>query len=154
MTTTPGSAGVLLERDTVPPYVRVVPAAAKLPEDQVVPTVVDPRFPLNSVVLLPDTASVTPEPLRAGGADSPAVRATLAEWAPGRMRVTLRGSDAPRVPPGRRELVSRLARHGGRHGRRRCTAGDHTLLTRGAAAGRPRGERSLRVGRVRSAASW
>ena len=93
VTTTPGSTGVLLERDTVPPYVRVVPGAAKLPEEQVVSTVIDPRFPLNSVVLLSDTASVTPEPLRAQGSDSTSVRATLAEWAPGRMRVTLQGTE-------------------------------------------------------------
>jgi hypothetical protein len=92
VTTTPGSTGVLLERDTVPPYVRVVPGAAKLPEEQVVATVVDPRFPRNSVVVLSDTASVSPEPLRTQG-DSTSVRATLAEWAPGRMRVTLEGSE-------------------------------------------------------------
>jgi hypothetical protein len=93
VTTTPGSTGVLLERDTVPPYVRVVPGAAKLPEEQVVATVVDPRFPRNSVVVFSDTASVSPEPLRTQG-DSTSVRATLAEWVPGRMRVTLEGSES------------------------------------------------------------
>jgi hypothetical protein len=91
--TTPGSVGVLLARDTVPPYVRVIPGAAKLPEEQVVPTIVDPRFPTKSVVLFSDTATVTPRPLRAQGADSTPVRATLAEWAPGRMRITLDGSE-------------------------------------------------------------
>ena len=55
-----GGAGILFERTPCRPYVRVIPAAAKLPEDQVVPTVIDPRFPLNEVVLLPDTASVSP----------------------------------------------------------------------------------------------
>jgi hypothetical protein len=92
VTTTPGSTGVLLERDTMPAYVRVVPGAAKLPESQVVATIVDPRFPVNSVVVLPDSASISPAPLRTQG-DSTSVRATLAEWAPGRMRVTLQGSD-------------------------------------------------------------
>jgi hypothetical protein len=91
VTTTPGSVGVLLERDTVPPYVRVVPGAAKLPESQVVATIIDPRFPLNSVVVVSDTASLTPEPLRQG--DSTGVRARLAAWTPGKMRVTLEGSD-------------------------------------------------------------
>jgi hypothetical protein len=91
--TTPGSVGVLLERDTVPPYVRVVPGAAKLPEDQIVPTVVDARFPVNTVVLLPDTSSVSPAPIPALGADSTSVKASLADWAPGRMRVTLDGSE-------------------------------------------------------------
>ena len=116
VTTTPGSVGVLLERDTVPAYVRVVPGAAKLPEEQVVATVVDPRFPLHSVVVLPDSASVTPEPLRPQGADSTKVRPTLAEWAPGRMRVTLRGRGAPGISGHLGELVPRLAREGGRPG--------------------------------------
>jgi uncharacterized membrane protein YfhO len=75
----------------VPPYVRVVPGAAKLPESQVVATIIDPRFPLNSVVVVSDTASLTPEPLRQG--DSTGVRARLAAWTPGKMRVTLEGSD-------------------------------------------------------------
>ncbi|MBA3554249.1 MAG: hypothetical protein H0W29_05780 [Gemmatimonadales bacterium] len=91
--TTPGQPGVLLERDTIPTYVRVVPGAAKLPEERVVPTVVDPRFPVNSVVLFSDTASVEPERLPTAGPDSTTVRASLAEWAPGRMRIALEGSE-------------------------------------------------------------
>ena len=91
--TSHGSVGVLYERDTAPPYVRIVPAAAKLPEDQVVSTVTDPRFPVDGVVVFPESASVSPAPIRAGGPDTAAVRATLAEWKPGRMRVTLTGSD-------------------------------------------------------------
>jgi len=94
--TTPGSVGVLLERDTVPSYVRVVPGAAKLPEDQIVPTVVDPRFPVNAVVLLPDTSSLTPAPIQSLGSDSTRVRARLADWAPGRMRIELEGSETRR----------------------------------------------------------
>jgi len=92
-TTTPGAVGYLYERDTTPAYVRLVPAAAKLPDDQSVATVVDPRFPLASVVLFPDTASVTVEPIRGQVPEPSAVRAILAEWAPGRMRITLEGSD-------------------------------------------------------------
>ncbi len=91
--TTPGTTGVLLERDTVPPYVRVIPGAAKLPEEQVVPTIVDPRFPANAVVLLPDTTSLTPAPIQALGADSATVRPTLADWTPGQMRITLEGGE-------------------------------------------------------------
>jgi hypothetical protein len=91
-TTTPGQVGHLYERDSVPPYVRLVPGAAKLADDQAVPTIVDPRFPLRSVVLLPDTASLTPAPLQAQPQPSSA-RATLDEWAPGRMRVALDGAD-------------------------------------------------------------
>jgi hypothetical protein len=93
--TTPGAPAVLFERDTTPPYVRVVAGAAKLPEDQLVPTVIDPRFPYNSIALYPDTASLAPEPIRGGQVPAPAtVRATLADWAPGRMRVTLEGAAA------------------------------------------------------------
>ncbi len=95
VTTTPGAPAVLMERDTVPPFVRVVPGALKLPEDQVVPTVIDPRFPFNAVALFPDTVGFEPEPIRGGQVpeDVP-VRPTLAEWAPGRMRVTLAGTTA------------------------------------------------------------
>ena len=88
-----GSVGVLYERDTVPPYVRVLPAAAKLPEDQLVPTVIDPRFPVSGVVVFPESASVSPEQIRGGGTDTTGVRATLAAWRPGSMRITLAGSD-------------------------------------------------------------
>ena len=89
-----GSTGILYQRDTLPDYVRVVPAAAKLPEEQVVPTVIDQRFPRNDVVLLSDTASVSPEPIRSGAPDTTAVRAALTEWKPGSMRIALAGSDS------------------------------------------------------------
>ena len=92
VTTTPGAPAVLMERDTVPPYVRVVSGAAKLPDDQVPPTVIDPRFPVNAVALYSDTASVSPAAIQAGRLPSPSpVQATLAEWAPGAMRVKLAG---------------------------------------------------------------
>ena len=92
VTTTPGTLAVLLERDTIAPYVRVFPGAAKLPEDQIPPTVIDPRFPVDDVVLYPDTAGVTPPPIRAGQLPAPSpVKATLADWSPGNMRVTLAG---------------------------------------------------------------
>ena len=61
-----GRPGHLYERDTMPPYVRVVAGAAKLPDDQSPRTVIDPRFPVSDVVLYPDTASVSPAPIRAG----------------------------------------------------------------------------------------
>jgi hypothetical protein len=92
--TTPGTTGVLFERDTLPVYVRVLPGAAKLPDDQVVPTIIDARFPYDALALYADTASLAPEPIRAAQLPAPsAVRATLADWAPGRMRVTLAGAD-------------------------------------------------------------
>jgi hypothetical protein len=92
VTTTPGSTGILLERDTVPPYARVVPGAAKLPEDQIPPTVIDPRFPVNAVALYPDSATVTPTPIRPGQMPTATgVQATVADWAPGNIRVALAG---------------------------------------------------------------
>ena len=127
--TTHGSVGVLYERDSVPPYVRVLPAAAKLPEDQTVPTVTDPRFPVNGVVVFPESASVSPAQIRAGGPDTTTVRATLAEWHPGRMRVTLAGRDT--VP--RYLLVSETwykdwrARVDGKPAA--VLRGDHALIT-------------------------
>jgi hypothetical protein len=91
--TTPGSPGILLERDTVPAYARVVGGAAKLAEEQIAPTVIDPRFPYDRLALYPDTASVTPEPVRAGQIpERPPVRATVTEWSPGDMRITLQGA--------------------------------------------------------------
>jgi hypothetical protein len=89
-----GSTGVLYRRDTLPEYVRVIPAAAKLPENQVVTTVIDPRFPRNDVVLFSDTASVAPDPISGPGRDSTVVRATLTDWKPGSMRIALEGSDS------------------------------------------------------------
>jgi hypothetical protein len=129
VTTTPGQVGNLYERDTAPAYLRVVAGAAKLPEDQTVPTVVDPRFPLNAVVLLPDTASVTPEQIRGQAPVPAAVRATLASWEPGRMRITLAGTDARRLylvvaenwyPDWHAEIDGRSAP---------IVRGDHTLIT-------------------------
>jgi hypothetical protein len=139
-TTTPGQVGHLYERDTAPPYVRLVPGAAKLPDDQAVSTIVDPRFPLRSVVLLPDTSSLTPDTLRAQPEPS-AAQATLAEWAPGRMRVTLAGSD-------RRPLYLVVAENWYRDWHAEVDGkatpvvrGDHTLIT----VPVPQGAREVRL---------
>jgi hypothetical protein len=91
--TTPGSPAILLERDSLPAYVRVLPGAARLPDDQVIPTVIDPRFPYNRIALYPDTASVKPAPIRGGQVPAPVpVHATLADWGPGHMRIRLDGA--------------------------------------------------------------
>jgi hypothetical protein len=128
VTTTPGRVGHLYERDSVPAYVRLVPAAAKLPDDQAVPTIIDPRFPLRSVVLVPDTASLTPDTLRTQP-EPTAAQATLAEWAPGRMRITIAGSD-------RRPLYLLVAENWYRDWHAEVDGkpapvvrGDHTLIT-------------------------
>ena len=87
-----GGMAVLFERDTVPAYARVVAAAAKVPEAQVVPTVTDPRFPAGQVVLFADTAPVQPAPL-AQPLPVSAVQASVVEWRPGEMRIALTGQD-------------------------------------------------------------
>ena len=88
-----GAVGVLYQRDTMPAYARVLPAAAKLPEDQIVPTVIDPRFPVNGVVVFPESASVSPGQIRGGKPDTTALRASVRTWRPGSMRIALTGSD-------------------------------------------------------------
>lgn len=88
-----GGTAFLYQRDSTPAYARVVASAVRVPEAQVVPTVVDPRFPSDRVVLYPESASVEPaplvQPLPASG-----VSASVAEWRPGAMRIDLSG-EAP-----------------------------------------------------------
>jgi hypothetical protein len=91
--TRPGSVVHLFQRDTMPPYARVLPAAAKLPEERIIPTVLDPRFPLAVAALFPESTSVVPPPVT-GGMPAPAsTRATVSAWEPGRMTITLDGSE-------------------------------------------------------------
>jgi hypothetical protein len=88
-----GTTAVLYEREAAGPYARVIPTAAKIPEDQTVATVVNPQFVANSVVLYPDTSSVV-----AGKLQQPfpvsSVRATVSSWAPGKMSIALAGADS------------------------------------------------------------
>ncbi|HXE58273.1 MAG TPA: hypothetical protein VNK43_09740 [Gemmatimonadales bacterium] len=88
-----GVPAVLYERDTAPAYARVAASAVKIPEARIPPTVVDPRFPASRVVLYPDTASLSPAPL-AGSLPESGIRASVAEWRPGAMRITLTGRAA------------------------------------------------------------
>lgn len=92
--TTPGGPGVVYQRDSMVPYARVLPAAIKIPEDQIIPALIDPRFPHDRVVIYPDSAQVTVEAIRPGPAPAPAaIQASVAEWEPGRMRITLTGTE-------------------------------------------------------------
>jgi hypothetical protein len=92
--TTPGGTGVLYQRDTPSHYARVVPAAVKLPEDQLISTVLDPKFPLNTVVLLADSAPVSPAKLGNQLPDPTPVTARVTAWAPGAMTIALDSTDA------------------------------------------------------------
>jgi hypothetical protein len=90
---TPGGSAVLYQRDSVPPYARVVPAAVKVPEAQVVPTVVDPRFPKELVALYPDTSSVSAPGVQGSLPQPSAVRVRVTDWGPGHMALALEGDD-------------------------------------------------------------
>lgn len=93
--TAAGGPGVLYERDSAVAYARVFPAAIKVPDDQIPPALIDPRFPHSSVLVYPDTATVTVQPIRPGQAPAAAsVSADVGEWEPGRMRIALSGSEA------------------------------------------------------------
>jgi hypothetical protein len=92
--------GYLYEADSTPPYVRVVPGAAKIPEAQLAATASDPRFPFDRLAVYSDTASLSPEPLD-NQIPAPSDRAaTVTAWRPGRMEVTVsgQGSGGPAKP--------------------------------------------------------
>lgn len=92
VTSTFGTQAVLYEKDLVPPYARVVASAATAPEPRIPPTVINPQFPVNLAVLYPESTSISVAPL---GDTLPAslARATVAEWSPGAMRITLEGQN-------------------------------------------------------------
>ena len=83
-----GQTAFLYERDTVPAYARVVTGAAKLPEERLLPTLLDPRLDVSRVVLLPNDAPVQPMRLDSMPARS-ASQARVAHWEPGRMTVRM-----------------------------------------------------------------
>ncbi len=88
VTTGAGRTAFLYEADTAPPYLRVVPAAAKVDSGQVVPTLIDPRLDFGRLVLFDQTEAINPLPVTEMPAPSPS-RATFQNWSPGRMSITL-----------------------------------------------------------------
>lgn len=84
----------LYEADTIPPYARVMTGAAKIPDADIVPTVSDPRFPVDRVVIYADTASVNPEALDGTLPAPSTLAATVTAWRPGRMEIAIEGSSA------------------------------------------------------------
>ncbi|MEO5817839.1 MAG: hypothetical protein ABIT20_21395 [Gemmatimonadaceae bacterium] len=91
-TTSVGRPALLYERDAIPAYARVMVFVGKAPEGQDVPTLVDPRFPINQVVVYSDTSSVRADPVVRPFPLS-AVVANVTAWKPGEMTVSLRGAD-------------------------------------------------------------
>ena len=92
--TTGGANAVLYAPDTMPSWAQVVPAAAKVPEDQIIPTLLDSRFPVDRIVLFPDTMSVVTAPVPDSLPEPSQVRARLLSWEPGQMRIGLEGQAA------------------------------------------------------------
>jgi hypothetical protein len=92
-TTAIGNPGVLLERDSVAPYARVVMSAAKISDTSEITALLDPRFPLSEVVLFADTSTVRADSLTRPLPRSQ-VRARVSAWAPGSMTIELDGRDA------------------------------------------------------------
>lgn len=88
-----GDSVWLYEADTVPPYAWVVSGAAKLPEAQLIPTVNDPRFPIDRLVVFSDTASVVPADLNQTVPSPSGVKATVTAWQAGKMSVALEGRE-------------------------------------------------------------
>ena len=94
VTTTPGEPAYLYERDTLVPYARVVPGGFKAAEARIIPTVLEPSFPLTAVALFSDSAAVVPVPIRPGVLPpATTVQARVAEWRPGAMTIVLDGKD-------------------------------------------------------------
>lgn len=88
------AAGFLYRRGVEAPWVRVVPNAVKVPEAQIVPTVVDPRFPIAQVALFPDTTSIMASSATDSLSEATPVTATLSTWDAGAMTVQLEGTDS------------------------------------------------------------
>jgi hypothetical protein len=86
--TNQGETAYLLEADTIPPYARIVPAAVKVPDEQIVPTLLNPRLDPSRLLLLGNDAPVTPPRLDSMPPRSP-VRATVTAWTPGSIHVRL-----------------------------------------------------------------
>ena len=87
------TTATLYESDATPAYARVMPVSAKLSEEQGLATVIDPRFPVNNVALLPDTSTAT-SPNATPPFPAPQVKATVTEWSAGKMRIALTGAEA------------------------------------------------------------
>ena len=84
-----GARAFLYEADTLPPYVRVVPAAAKIDEQAIPATLADPRLPgYDRVVLFPPTAPLNPRPVSTFPPPS-ASRGRVRAWTADRMSITL-----------------------------------------------------------------
>lgn len=90
-TTALGTSAYVYAADTAPPYARVLAGAAKVPDGQIGATLADPRFPIDRLVIYPDTAAINP-PALGNQMPAPSTRtAAIADWRPGFIRVSIGG---------------------------------------------------------------
>ena len=89
VTTAAGTRAFVYEADTVPPYARVVPGAAKVDPGAIPPTLSDPRLPgYDRIVFFAPDAPVNAPPLQ-GWPPPSASRARVTAWDAGRMTIAL-----------------------------------------------------------------
>ena len=88
VTTAEGRQASLFERDDPLPYARIVPVAVQVPANEMVPSLLSPRFPFDRAVLVDSTAGIDAPRLDAFP-DSVPASVTVPEWAPGRMRLEI-----------------------------------------------------------------
>jgi hypothetical protein len=110
-------------------YARLVPSGYAVGFDTTVATVLNPRFPIDRVVLLDPSTGYQPSPLPSPLPEPMATSVEFEQWAPGRMRLAIRGG----VPTDSYLMVSEnyypawAARVDGRDAP--VLVGDGTLLT-------------------------
>lgn len=91
--TTFDTPAVLYEADATPAWARVVPRVGRVPSDQQVATLVDSRFDPARIAILDDTAKSTVPEVTTAPFPAPLARATVADWAPGRMKIAIAGGE-------------------------------------------------------------
>ena len=140
--TSNGVPAVLYAVDSAPAWARVAPAAVKVPEEQIVPTLLDERFPVDRVVLFPDTSSVITAPIGDSLPEASPVQAKVASWQPGKMTIALDGAGGRAfLAAGQRKLVPRLDRFGrwsAQSGFQRAVLSDYGAASGGGERGHPR----------------
>lgn len=90
VTTADGTKADLYHRTTPYPYARLVPVALKAPDEQAIPTMVDPRtrFDVNRIVLLAPDALV-PDRAFTGLPDPLQSTVSVQSWRPGHMELAI-----------------------------------------------------------------
>ena len=91
---TTGGTAVLYEADSVPPWVRLLAGAVKVPDAQAAGVVTDARFPALDIAVYPDSAPVTPADLGGKVPPPPTAIAMVSAWEAGAFRIAIQGGDS------------------------------------------------------------